>query len=498
MKKLFGTFVIVLIYTILFSSESQGDWPNIGGDLQHSGYTDSQPVPFELRWKYKVGNSDISAPVIDAGILFIGSDDSNLYAIDSMSGKLKWQYSTFGNVYTPTARNGMVFAASFDNYIYSIDYNGKLKWKYNAGTSVASPSVVYNDILYGGSGRYIYAIYITNGSLYWKYATDGWVKSTPAISQGIVYTGSDDGYIYALDAESKNLKWKYKTGGSIISSPSVINGKVYIGSKDNSIYAIDSSSGELKWSKKTNDWVQSSAAVFGKSVYIGSNDNTLYALNTDSGDIIWRFKTSDWVNSPPLVVKDTVYAGSKDGTIYALDAAKGILISKYTIGSEIISLAFSDNTLFAAARDGYIYAFGVPIPIETSVPVVPVDRTPPDLKINPVPLNVTSEKLTISGTASDPNGVLVVTVNGAYAGTTSWNSTLILSNGTNNITIVAVDTAGNIRTEYRTVTYVPAATPQETPYPKTPGFYSLYSLIGLILALYKTKLKRNSLNEHKS
>ncbi|MFH0904420.1 MAG: PQQ-binding-like beta-propeller repeat protein [Methanobacteriota archaeon] len=473
---------------IFFSTVSTGSWQNVGGDLQHSGYSDSPYVPLELIWKYKVGGSDISAPIVDRGTLFVGSDDNNLYAIEAGTGKLKWQYSALGKVYTPAAKDGLVFAASFDNYIYALDSNGDLRWKASTGSSMASPPVAYNNILYGGSDKDIYAIYIINGSIKWKYATGGSIESTPAISQGIVYAGSNDNKVYALDAGNKNLRWSYPTGGSISSSPSVINGIVYVGSKDNNIYAIDSIDGKLKWSKKTNDWVRSSPAVFGNKVFVGSNDNNVYALNTDNGDVIWNYRTNGRVESPPVVVRGALYAGSEDGVIYSLSPENGKLIDKYEIGKGIISLALSENILFATSRDGYVYAFGTQVSeTETTVPSVLIEKTPPVLRIDPVPVNVTSEKLMISGTAEDPSGIMVVTVNGMDAGTNIWNATLTLIPGPNTIIIVAVDGAGNIKTQTLIVTYIGSAEPQEKETVKIPGFYAFFSLIGFIFSIYLIK-----------
>jgi len=471
---------------IFFSTVSTGSWQNVGGDLQHSGYSESSFVPLDLIWKYRIGSSDISAPIIDRGTLFAGSDDNNLYAIDAATGKLRWQYSALGKVYTPAAKDGLVFAASFDNYIYALDSNGNLKWKTSTGSSIASPPVAYNDILYGGFDKYIYAIHIINGSIKWRYATDGRIESTPTISGGIVYAGSNDNKIYALDAGNKNLRWNYSTGGSIASSPSVINGIVYIGSRDNNIYAIID--GKLKWSKKTNDWVISSPAVFGNKVFVGSNDNNVYALNTDNGDVIWNYRTNGGVESPPVVVRGAVYAGSEDGTIYVLDTENGKLINKYEVGKGIISIALSDNMLFATSKDGYVYAFGAQVSeTETTVPPILIEKTPPVLRINPVPVNVTSEKLMISGTAEDPSGILVVTVNGMDAGTNIWNATLTLIPGPNTITIVAVDGAGNIKTQTLIVTYTGSAEPQEKETVKIPGFYAFFSLIGFVFSIYLIK-----------
>ncbi|NJD51809.1 MAG: PQQ-like beta-propeller repeat protein [Candidatus Methanoperedens sp.] len=481
--------IMSLIFIFLPLSVS-ANWQNYGGDLGHSGYSDSSPVPLELRWEYRIGTSEISAPIIDAGILFVGSDDNNLYAIDAVKGELKWQFPTLGKVYTPAAKNGVVFAASFDNNIYALDYDGNQKWISNAGFSTASPPIVYNNILYGGFDKYIYAIFINNGSIDWRYATDGKVESSPAISQGLVYAGSHDDNLYALDARNKNLRWKYTTGGSITSSPAVINGIVFVGANDNNVYAIDSNSGELKWREKTNDIVRSTPAVFQNSIYIGSNDNTLYAMNIDNGDILWKFVTGGWIDSQPIVTKDIVYSGSKDGTIYAIDREKGTKISSYDAGSGIISLAISDNLLYATSDDGYVRAFGLEVPESSIVPNVAPDLILPEIKINPIPINTTSEILTVSGTATDSSGIIMVTVNGIEAGAENWKATLTLDNGTNIISIKAVDKAGNIKSEVRTVKYIPPVDRETSPV-GTPGFSLYLGVISVLIILILNKNKKN-------
>jgi outer membrane protein assembly factor BamB len=484
--------ILIFIFTFinLFSSISAGNWQNFGGDLQHSGYSESNVVPLELIWTHKVGASEISAPIIDSGILFVGSDDNNLYALDEKTGDLKWQYSALGKIYTPTAKDGWVFAASFDNYVYALDFNGKLRWKTSIGYSTASPPISYNDILYGGVDKYIYAIYIINGTEKWRYSTDGWVLSAPAISQGTIYAGSNDNKIYALDAANKNLRWSYATGGSISSSPSIANGVVYVGSGDNNVYAIDSIDGALKWNKKTNDWVKSSPAVFSNKVVVGSNDFAIYAFDSENGDILWKYLTGGKVESPPVIVSGAVYVGSEDGMIYVIEPENGLLIDKYQTGGGIISMAVSDNMLFATSKDGYVYAFGKKILQPTIIPTVSLNKVLPVLRINPIPINITSENLTISGTAEDPNGILVVTVNGIDAGAENWKTILTLSNGTNIITVIAVDKVGNIKTEVRTVRYIPASVIQETPRGQIPGFPLFSALISFIMIVFLKKIRQ--------
>ena len=481
-------FSFIAIYIVLSTPISQGAWQNIGGDLVHSGFADTPPIPLELRWKYKIGGPEISAPVVNEGILFIGSDDNNIYAINVKTGKMKWSFPTQGKVYTPTSKNSMIFAASFDNYIYALDVEGDLEWKYNTASSIFSPPVAYENVLYGGFDKYAYAIYINNGSLKWKYETEGFIESTPAIAQGIVYFGSNDNYVYAIDSESQGLVWKKRTNRAISSSPAVMNGKVYIGSDDNNFYAFDMRDGALKWSRRTNGRISSSPAIIGKKVYIGSEDSFLYAFSIDNGDMIWKFQTNDQIDSSPIVTKDLVYVGSRDGTIYILDH-DGKLVDKYDgLESGIKSLALSDNMLFAVTQNGYVSAFGAPdiredIAARVSVP----DNTPPILKIDNLPSRVNKGKLVISGRAQDESGVLVVIVNGMKAGSANWNMAVDLSAGTNLIAITAVDRDGNIRTEERTVIYEDVAVPDEKE--EIPGFNISYGITVFILCFIIRKYR---------
>ena len=52
-------------------------------------------------------------------------------------------------------------------------------------------------------------------------ATNGTVRSSPAVTRDRVYIGSSDGHLYALDRATGAVRWKYDAGGSVLSSPAV-------------------------------------------------------------------------------------------------------------------------------------------------------------------------------------------------------------------------------------------------------------------------------------
>ncbi len=57
---------------------------------------------------------------MDGGVVYVGSDDHNLYAVDAATGKLKQTYQTNGRVCaSPRIVDGVLYFASYDNYIYA-------------------------------------------------------------------------------------------------------------------------------------------------------------------------------------------------------------------------------------------------------------------------------------------------------------------------------------------------------------------------------------------
>lgn len=139
--------------------------------------------------------------------------------------------------------NGMVYLGSDDGNIYAVDrQTGEKRWSVYVGSPLrSSPSIGIDATVYVGcdNGK-LYAFDGTTGTKRWEFATGGPVRSTPAITaDGKVYFGSGDGKVYALNATTGAKDWDFETGGPVYSSPAVGNdGTIYIGSNDGKLYAI--------------------------------------------------------------------------------------------------------------------------------------------------------------------------------------------------------------------------------------------------------------------
>ena len=52
-----------------------------------------------LKWKFKTGSSVYSSPAVIDGVVYFGSYDKHLYAVDIKTGEEKWKFKTGDSIY---------------------------------------------------------------------------------------------------------------------------------------------------------------------------------------------------------------------------------------------------------------------------------------------------------------------------------------------------------------------------------------------------------------
>ena len=159
MKKNISIVIVLLLFVYLPTLSSAADWPMQGHDAAHSGVAgESVEPPLEVLWKYKTG-AGYSSPAVSGGMVYVGSNDGYVYALDASSGSLKWKYKTGDSVASsPAVSGGVVYVGSHDGYVYALDASsGNLKWKYKTGGGGSSPAVSGGVVYVGSHWDYFYA-----------------------------------------------------------------------------------------------------------------------------------------------------------------------------------------------------------------------------------------------------------------------------------------------------------------------------------------------------
>jgi outer membrane protein assembly factor BamB len=169
--KILSFSVVILLITVVFAGAvtvpgaAQYDTMQFHCNAQHTGnystVAGSIPSNGQLLWNYTTGGLVASSPAVANGVVYVGSEDNNVYALNATTGAQLWNYTTGGQVWSsPAVANGAVYVGSDDNNTYALN--------------------------------------ATTGAKLWNYTTGNSVFSSPAVANGTVYVGSVDGNVYAI------------------------------------------------------------------------------------------------------------------------------------------------------------------------------------------------------------------------------------------------------------------------------------------------------------
>jgi outer membrane protein assembly factor BamB len=304
-------------------------------------------------------------------VIYAGSTDNNLYAIDAATGNVKWTYTTGGSVTAcPSVSNGIIYFGSSDGYLYAVDTTGNLKWKYAIGggtTSYASLSPsVSNGIVYVGGGNYLSAVNAETGTLVWN-KNISWGFSEPTVANGIVYVNGFSLGTAAYDAATGALIWSYGIGTIRVCNPAVVNGVFYSGDEAYKAFALDAATGtHLIWGY--TDGGQGSPAsptLANGNVYIASYTGGLFAFDSLTGTLKWQVgPDGNGTYGSPTCGNGLLYvnygqSNGVSGGLLAVDALTGAQKWYFTFGPNyalpVQTVTFANNVVYASC-DNYLFA----------------------------------------------------------------------------------------------------------------------------------------------
>jgi len=329
------------VWAIGTSTISVSSWPMWRADPTHSSTAQEGPSNLTVAWKFTTNGAVISSPSVADGIVYVGSQDKNIYAIGAWSGNLIWNFTTQGAIESsPAVANGKVYTGGDDGYVYCLDaYTGAFIWK----------TFVNGNLPY------------TYGSLV--------LKSSPAVSGGRVYIGSLDGSLYALNVNDGNIDWKFETGGPILCSPAVADDAVYFTSEEpttGALYKLNANTGAVIWKQQLpyeyqftgGTEMMGSPSVAAGMVFASSDLRTYYGINATTGDIVWTFTNPaamEFIVSSPIYVNGELFIIDKFN-IACVNAMNGNTIWSFFTGDELyVSPSYADGKIYIVTSQRHIY-----------------------------------------------------------------------------------------------------------------------------------------------
>lgn len=377
---------------VISSPAVSSDTVYVGSDDRHL-YAIDRTSGTE-RWRFKTGAHVRSSPAISNGVIYFSSYDGNVYALDAATGAEKWKFATdgerrfeapglhgmkpatqtipdFWDFYqsSPVVHDGVVYVGSGDTHVYALDGGtGELRWKFKTGGVVhSSPAVAAGTLYVGSWDTYLYALDAKTGQERWRFKTgedkevynQTGLQSSPAVKDGVVYFGCRDAHLYAVDAMSGKERWRFSIKPTWINAtPAIHDGVAYVGSSvPSKFYAVDLSTGKSKFELEADLIVFSSAAIAANYAYFGSFGGTLYAVDLTTGSYAWQFQTeARKKNEVGLFdAQGKANFGALGGSDFFEDSFR-VGAKLLSVGSFVSSPAVADGVVYIGSTDGNVYA----------------------------------------------------------------------------------------------------------------------------------------------
>ncbi len=170
--------------------------------------------------------------------------------------------------------------------------DGKLKWKYKVkdGIGESSPAVQDGVVVVGDLSGVVHGVSAQDGKGIWTFAASSEVKASPVIVDGKVIIGSYDGNLYALGLKDGKVAWQFRTNGPVHATASVAAGLAYISGCDGVLRGIRIADGKEMVQIKTGSYTGASPALSADATYFGTFDNVVLAFNLKTKKPLWQYE----------------------------------------------------------------------------------------------------------------------------------------------------------------------------------------------------------------
>ncbi len=237
-------------------------------------------------------------PAVVGNRLFLSTNRSGVFALDTANGAVVWENSTGASVLNNDASvaGGRVFVST---------------WESCCGTS----------------NRRVYAYDAATGLKLWDSETDASNSQYPALALGKrVFAGSDSGKVFAYRAADGQLLWQRQLSGYISAPLTARTDSLFVASANSTIQALDVKNGLSRWTRVlgsatgglVSNMVWANGMLFMTTYSSFTGEHRLLVLNAANGNILKTPATTSMFGSHSnlTVVEGRVHVSTDYGYLY--------------------------------------------------------------------------------------------------------------------------------------------------------------------------------------
>ena len=283
----------------------------------------------------------------EAALLLVGTDNGDLHAVDLETRESRWSYETSGKIReAPIVSEGVVYFVNSRDQVFALELRtGQWRWQYEQEFQA-------DFTVYGKAGL----VFVP-------------VLDDTLGEPGILLTGFDGGRVVALGAGSGEALWVQSVappeGGDFIdcdTTPLVDleRREVIVAGMATGVYAMSLEDGSVRWTYPIRG-VGALAWGPGGEIVGTSSLRGVFALQRD-GTHLWRTQVDVGVLSAPVVAFDTVFVTHSESGLLAFDAPTGRFLAQIRPGSGMSSVPVYDpisDRFYATTNRGLLLALRI-------------------------------------------------------------------------------------------------------------------------------------------
>jgi outer membrane protein assembly factor BamB len=344
-----------------------GQWSTGQYDAQLTGYNEVEGYNQNLsvEWESAVPGKIADDPVIQNRIAYVPLVSSQLAAVETNSGELRWVTDLPGIPRTPSLSTESIYITTANARAVALDMgDGSIQWKHNLGKKDARQPVADGGRVYiatrkgdSGYGRnpddtQIYALDARDGTIEWKTGFGNTIPAGPVtINENKLYFSASNGQIASLLRRSGQMQWKKKFSGGLSSSVTIHGGNLYFGTKSGDIFSVSDASQEVNWRYHAGMSIKTSLSI-NKNTVVAVGGNEIRAINSSGGQWKWTQRIEGTVSDPASITEQTIFISTNDGSrLYSLDIDDGSTNSNQFLSAATTTPIVTDSRVIVGGNN---------------------------------------------------------------------------------------------------------------------------------------------------
>ncbi|CAD5265931.1 Outer membrane protein assembly factor BamB [Alteromonas sp. 38] len=274
-------------------------------------------------------------------LLFVGTENGVVMALDYETGETKWEASIPGEVLAaPSADEGILVVNTGAGTLFGFDTRtGEQLWRHEGDTppltlrGISGPVAANGGALIGTPTGKLQVNLLDSGILAWEtvIATPTGatelerivdLDTTPVLFGGTIYTVSYNGTLAAVELRSGRIIWKREYGS--YRNLSIEGNSIFVVDNNSNIYALDRRNGVELWSQGgLKSRSVTAATPVGEHIVVGDNWGFVHWIEQETGQIVARVDVGgddedDAIYDAPLNVDGVVVTMTRNGVVAAI------------------------------------------------------------------------------------------------------------------------------------------------------------------------------------